>query len=72
MRGSAEYLRQSPDQFARLRNQVTAHGGTSAEALYLLERAGVRTALSRAVWAAYQRSVSLGEGKKRGTLADDG
>jgi len=72
VRGSAEYIRQSPDHFARLRNQVTSPGGTSAEALYFLERAGFRTALSRAVWAAYQRSVSLGEGKKRGKLADDG
>jgi len=71
VRGSAEYIRQTPDHFARLRNQVTSPGGTSAEALYFLERAGFRTALSRAVWAAYQRSVSLGEGKKRGKLADE-
>ena len=71
VRGSAEYIRQTPDHFARLRNQVTSPGGTSAEALYFLERAGFRTALSRAIWAAYQRSVSLGEGKKRGNLADE-
>lgn len=66
VRGSAEYIRQSPDHLARLRNQVTSPGGTSAEALYFLERAGFRTAISRAIWAAYQRSVSLGEGKKKG------
>ena len=40
-------------------------GGTSAEALYFLEKAGFRTALSRAIWAAYQRASQLGRGKKR-------
>ena len=48
---------------ARLRNQVTSPGGTSAEALYYLEKAGFRTALSRAIWAAYERSVELGRGE---------
>jgi len=70
LRGSVEYVRQAPDHLARLRNQVTSPGGTSAEALYFLERAGFRTALSRAIWAAYQRSVTLGEGKKKGRLAE--
>ena len=46
---------------AALRNQVTSPGGTSAEALYYLEKAGFRTAISRAVWAAYQRSLELGK-----------
>ncbi len=71
LRGSVEYVRQAPDHLARLRNQVTSPGGTSAEALYFLERAGFRTALSRAIWAAYQRSLTLGEGKKKGRLADE-
>jgi len=71
LRGSVEYVRQTPSHLARLRNQVTSPGGTSAEALYFLERAGFRTALSRAIWAAYQRSLTLGEGKKKGRLADD-
>ena len=70
LRGSVEYVRQAPDHLARMRNQVTSPGGTSAEALYFLERAGFRTALSRAIWAAYQRSLTLGEGKKKGRLAD--
>ncbi len=65
LRGSAEYAAQSTQHMARLRNQVTSPGGTSAEALYYLEKAGFRTALSRAIWAAYQRSVQLGRGKKR-------
>jgi len=48
---------------AVLRNQVTSPGGTSAEAMYFLEKAGFRTAISRAVWAAYQRSLELGKEK---------
>jgi pyrroline-5-carboxylate reductase len=31
--------------------------------LYYLEKAGFRTAISRAVWAAYQRSLELGKEK---------
>jgi pyrroline-5-carboxylate reductase len=65
VRGSVDFYRASPNHLARLRNQVTSPGGTSAEALYYLEKAGFRTAISRAVWAAYQRSVTLGHGRKR-------
>jgi pyrroline-5-carboxylate reductase len=65
VKGSVEYAAQTPQHLARLRNQVTSPGGTSAEALYYLEKAGFRTALSRAIWAAYQRSSQLGRGKKR-------
>ena len=45
-----------------LRKMVTSPGGTSAAALYYLEKAGFRTAISRAIWAAYERSVELGRG----------
>ncbi len=64
MRGSVEYAAQSKEHPAALRNQVTSPGGTSAEAIYHLEKGGLRTVLSRAVWAAYQRSTALGAGKK--------
>jgi pyrroline-5-carboxylate reductase len=63
LRGSVEFYDQSeeaPRHLARLRNQVTSPGGTSAEALYYLEKAGFRTAISRAIWAAYERSRRLG------------
>lgn len=70
VKGSVEYVLHSPNHLARLRNQVTSPGGTTAEALYHLEKAGFRTALSRAVWAAYQRSASLGRGKKRSAPPD--
>jgi pyrroline-5-carboxylate reductase len=65
LRGSVEYARQSPRHLAALRNQVTSPGGTSAEALYHLEKGGLRTVLSRAIWAAYQRSRSLGSQAQR-------
>lgn len=71
VRGSVEYASQSPQHLARLRNQVTSPGGTSAEALYYLDKAGFRTALSRSVWAAYQRSVQLGKGRKRGHIEEE-
>lgn len=61
MRGSVEYAIQSGTHPAELRNQVTSPGGTSAAALYQLEKGGVRTVISLAVWAAYKRSVELGE-----------
>jgi pyrroline-5-carboxylate reductase len=63
MRGSVEYAEASGLHPAQLRNQVTSPGGTSAEAIYYLEKGGLRTVISRAVWAAYQRSVALGGGK---------
>ena len=63
IKGSASFYEQANRHPATLRNQVTSPGGTSAEALYYLEKAGFRTAISRAVWAAYQRSVELGKEK---------
>jgi pyrroline-5-carboxylate reductase len=63
VRGSVDYYRYAQRHPATLRNQVTSPGGTSAEALYYLEKAGFRTAISRAVWAAYQRSLELGKEK---------
>jgi pyrroline-5-carboxylate reductase len=62
MRGSIEYAEKSGLHPAQLRNQVTSPGGTSAEAIYHLEKGGLRTVISRAVWAAYRRSVALGGG----------
>jgi len=62
VRGSVDYYTKREDQvhLARLRNEVTSPGGTSAAALYYLEKAGFRTAISRAIWAAYERSRELG------------
>jgi pyrroline-5-carboxylate reductase len=71
VKGSVAFYEHSPSHLARLRNQVTSPGGTSAAALYFLEKAGFRTALSRAIWAAYERSVQLGRGKKQGPVGEE-
>lgn len=63
LRGSVDFFLGAKAHPAHLRNQVTSPGGTSAEALYYLEKAGFRTAISRAVWAAYEKSKALGRGK---------
>ena len=68
MRGSVEFADQSTKHVAELRNQVTSPGGTTAAALYHMEKGGLRTVISRGIWAAYQRSIALGEGKKRGKV----
>ncbi len=69
--GSVEYSRRKKNHPAALRNEVTSPGGTSAEAIYYLEKAGFRTAISRAIWAAYERSQELGKGKPTGQLKEN-
>lgn len=61
MRGSVEYAASTSHHPAQLRNQVTSPGGTSAAAMYELERGRLRTVLSDAIWAAYRRCVELGQ-----------
>jgi len=61
LRGAALFAEQSRAHPAELRNMVTSPGGTSAAAVYQLEKGGLRTVLSKAVWAAYQRSMTLGQ-----------
>ena len=58
--GSAAFARQSERHLAELRNMVTSPGGTSAAAIYELEKGTMRTVLSRAVYAAYRRTRELG------------
>jgi pyrroline-5-carboxylate reductase len=59
--GSASFACQSDRHLAEMRNMVTSPGGTSAEAIYQLEKGSLRTVLSKAVWAAYQKSRLLGK-----------
>ena len=59
--GSAAFARRSGRHLAELRNMVTSPGGTSAAALHELESGRLRTVLSEAVWAAFRRTVELGD-----------
>ncbi|HEY7591234.1 MAG TPA: pyrroline-5-carboxylate reductase [Candidatus Limnocylindrales bacterium] len=59
--GSTYFAKQSGLHPAELRNMVTSPGGTSAAALHELESGRLRTVLSEAVWAAFRRTVELGE-----------
>ncbi|MGH2617250.1 MAG: pyrroline-5-carboxylate reductase [Thermomicrobiales bacterium] len=63
--GSVAFARDSGKHMAELRNMVTSPGGTSAEAIYQMEKGGLRTVLSRAVYAAYQRTQVLAD-RERG------
>jgi pyrroline-5-carboxylate reductase len=69
--GSAEYAKRSELHPAQLRNLVTSPGGTSAAAIYELEKGRLRTVLSDAVWAAYRRTLELGERLERETRGID-
>lgn len=59
MQGSAAFALRSGRHVAELRDMVTSPGGTSAEALYQLERGRLRTVVSDAVWAAFERTLRL-------------
>jgi pyrroline-5-carboxylate reductase len=61
IRGAAVFAEKSSAHPAEMRNMVTSPGGTSADALYQLEKGAFRTVLSKAVLAAYQRSAALGQ-----------
>ncbi len=59
--GSAKLAKESGEHPAQLRDMVTSPGGTTAEALKVLEEKGFRDAVINAVVAAYQKSKQLGE-----------
>ena len=64
MLGSVLFAEESHKHPAELRNMVTSPGGTSAEAIYQMEKGSLRTVLSKAVYAAYNRAVALGSKKR--------
>ena len=72
LEGSTLFAKQSGMHPAELRNMVTSPGGTSAAALHELESGRLRTVLSEAVWAAFRRTVELGDQLERsvGETAD--
>jgi len=57
--GAAEMLKQTGEHPARLRNEVTSPGGTTAAALFELEKAGFAGTLMTAIQAAACRSAEL-------------
>ena len=57
--GAAQMARQSSESLARLREQVTSKGGTTAAALEVLDAAGLRAIVAHAVAAADRRSAEL-------------
>ncbi|MCB0165247.1 MAG: pyrroline-5-carboxylate reductase [Anaerolineae bacterium] len=60
LEGSVAFARSTGSHPAELRNMVTSPGGTTAEALYQLEKGGFRAVISKAIWAACQKSRYLG------------
>jgi len=61
MLGAVLFAIESDKHPAELRNMVTSPGGTSADAIYQMEKGSLRTVLSKAVFAAYQKAVELGK-----------
>ena len=62
VKGSTELVVQTGRHPAELKDMVTSPGGTTAEGLQALERAGVPAAVVDAVNAAYLKSIRLGQG----------
>ena len=58
--GSVEMAQSSGQHLAALRDSVTSPGGTTVEALHELERGGLRTIMTEALKAAYEKSRALG------------
>jgi pyrroline-5-carboxylate reductase len=60
--GSTRLAMDTGQHPAELKDMVVSPGGTTAEALQVLEKCGVPAAVVDAVKAAYQRSITLGQG----------
>ena len=58
--GAAKMLIETQEHPGQLRDRVTSPGGTAIAGLATLEKGGLRTVISKAVWAAYQKSKYLG------------
>ena len=64
MLGATLFAIETDKHPAELRNMVTSPGGTSAAAIYEMEKGSLRTVLSKAIYAAYRRAVELGVGSR--------
>lgn len=61
--GAARLAQETNRHPAALKNAVTSPGGTAAQALYHLEKGGLRSTMAEAVLAAYHRAQTLGKGE---------
>jgi pyrroline-5-carboxylate reductase len=59
--GAARLAQETNRHPAALKNAVTSPGGTAAQALYHLEKGGLRSTMAEAVLAAYHRAQTLGK-----------
>ena len=62
MLGAGHLIDESDKTPAELRAMVTSPGGTTAEALKVLDEGGLKDLVNRAVQAAFDKAKSLGEG----------
>ena len=60
LQGAVEYAIHQRGSSVGLRNDITSPAGTTAAAIYTLEKGGFRTVVSDGLWAAYRRSLELG------------
>jgi len=58
--GSTLYAMETGEHPAILRNSVTSPAGTTASAIYELEKGGLRPLVNDAIWACYRRSLEMG------------
>jgi len=58
--GSVKYAMHTGEHPAVLKNSVTSPAGTTASAIYELERGNFRTVVQDAIWACYRRSLEMG------------
>lgn len=67
--GSVLFSMNSKKHPAELRDMVTSPGGTTADALYEMEKGGFRTVVEKAVYSAYRKTLDLKElNRKKGGL----
>jgi len=60
--GSTKLVMETGKHPAELKDMVVSPGGTTAEALQVLESGGVPATVVAAVKAAYEKSIRLGQG----------
>jgi pyrroline-5-carboxylate reductase len=59
--GSTLLARESDAHLAELRNRITSPGGTTAEALHVMEKGAFRATINEAIMAAYEQSRHLAQ-----------